>query len=69
MESMETDPIGGEVDEEIRADEACPVCGVTRADLYLNGRMGCASCYETFTNEVLRALWRVHGAVEHIGKS
>ena len=50
-------------------DEACSNCGLTRGGLYRDGRMGCAVCYETFETEVLHALWRIHGGVEHIGKA
>lgn len=50
-------------------DEACPGCNLTRRALYADGQMGCARCYETFAQEVQRALREIHGATEHIGKT
>jgi protein arginine kinase activator len=49
-------------------EEFCPWCGLTRRELYAEGRMGCARCYETFAAEVTRALKEIHGEDEHIGK-
>lgn len=46
----------------------CPGCGTSVADLYVDGRMGCARCYETFPNIIQRALVALHGANEHMGK-
>ena len=50
-------------------DEACPVCGLTRRELYAHGQMGCARCYETFDAEVQRALKEIHGETRHLGKN
>ena len=49
-------------------EEFCPWCGLTRRELYADGRMGCARCYETFAAEVTRALKEIHGEDEHVGK-
>ncbi len=49
--------------------EACPGCGLTRRDLYQQGQMGCARCYETFPAEVQRALKEIHGETRHLGKN
>ena len=65
---MEKAAQGGDPGSEQARDAACPGCGLTRADLYQEGRMGCAACYDAFESEVLHALSRIHGAVEHIGK-
>ena len=56
---------------EISAEEAeaCPQCGLTRRELYAQGQMGCARCYETFTAEVQRALKEIHGETRHLGKN
>lgn len=50
-------------------EEFCPWCGLTRRELYEEGQMGCARCYETFAAEVARALKEIHGEDEHIGKA
>jgi len=50
-------------------EEACLGCGLTRRDLYQQGQMGCAQCYETFSAEVQRALKEIHGETRHLGKN
>lgn len=50
-------------------EEFCPWCGLTRRELYAQGQMGCAHCYETFEAEVVPALREIHGDVEHLGKT
>lgn len=47
----------------------CPRCGTTIDDLYRNGLMGCATCYEVFGDVVSRALVVLHGTSEHTGKT
>jgi protein arginine kinase activator len=49
-------------------NEACPECGLTRRELYAQGQMGCARCYQVFGAEVERALLEIHGKSVHIGK-
>ena len=49
-------------------EEACPECGMTRRELYAEGQMGCARCYQVFAVEVERALIEIHGKSVHIGK-
>ncbi len=47
---------------------ACPHCGTTAADLGAPaGRMGCASCYDTFREELQKTFARRSGAVSHLG--
>ncbi len=55
--------------ERVNEDEACPACGMTRRELYAQGKMGCARCYETFGAEVRRALREIHGETRHLGKN
>lgn len=50
-------------------EEFCPWCGLTRRELYAEGQMGCARCYEAFAAEVTRALKEIHGEDEHVGKA
>jgi protein arginine kinase activator len=45
----------------------CPECGMRLVELRRSGRVGCAACYETFRQQILPLLRRVHGAVEHTG--
>jgi protein arginine kinase activator len=54
--------------ETVAHEETCPECGLTRRELYAEGQMGCARCYEVFAAEVERALMEIHGKSVHIGK-
>lgn len=51
------------------AQSRCKCCGSTFADIAKNGKAGCPECYKTFYNEFLPYLKRVHGSVNHIGKT
>ncbi len=42
---------------------------MTRSELYSQGQMGCARCYEAFAAEVQRALKEIHGETRHLGKN
>ena len=46
----------------------CPGCGLTWERFRSTGRLGCASCYETFRGELRPLLRRIHGAVRHEGR-
>ncbi len=50
------------------AGAQCPECGFTRSDLEKTGRLGCSACYETFGEEILRMLQRLHKGMQHTGK-
>ena len=63
-------PAAKEAGKEAAAvDETCPGCGMARHELYSNGQMGCARCYETFAAEVQQALKEIHGETRHLGKN
>jgi len=47
----------------------CPGCGLRYSRFRETGRLGCARCYETFAEELKPLLRRIHGGVEHVGKS
>jgi protein arginine kinase activator len=47
---------------------ACPKCGMTRADFKKGGRLGCAKCYETFTDDVMVLVQSMQHATLHRGK-
>ena len=52
----------------LQNQKTCQVCGATFADIAHNGKMGCSECYNTFKEEILPYLKRVHGATQHTGK-
>lgn len=47
---------------------ACPRCGMTRADLKKGGRLGCAKCYDTFSDDILALVQSMQHATQHRGK-
>jgi protein arginine kinase activator len=48
--------------------QKCTVCGFTQGDFKKTGRLGCASCYETFSEGLQSLLKGMHKGTEHVGK-
>ncbi len=46
----------------------CPTCGLTQADFKKTGRLGCATCWETFAAGLAPLLKAMHKGDHHIGK-
>lgn len=46
----------------------CKSCGATFADIAENGKVGCATCYSEFSEQLLPHLKRIHGNIKHTGK-
>ncbi|TVP75041.1 MAG: excinuclease ABC subunit B [Puniceicoccaceae bacterium] len=46
----------------------CPACGLSTADFRRTGRLGCASCYDTFAPLVRPVLEDMHAGIQHKGK-
>ena len=46
----------------------CSCCGSAFSDIAETGKVGCAKCYEEFSEELLPYLKRIHGSVHHNGK-
>ena len=47
----------------------CEFCGSTYADIAQSGHVGCANCYELFTDDLLPSIRRIHGNTTHCGKN
>lgn len=47
----------------------CPNCGMTLADFKKIGRFGCSECYSAFSRYLAPLLKRIHGSIQHTGKS
>jgi protein arginine kinase activator len=47
---------------------ACPACGATLQDFRESGRVGCATCYQTFDTPLRELLRRLHGSAHHSGR-
>lgn len=46
----------------------CSVCGFTQADFKKTGRLGCASCYQAFSEGLEGLLKTMHKGTSHVGK-
>ncbi len=46
----------------------CDFCGSSFNDIVNSGKVGCAHCYETFYNEMLPTIQRIHGSTTHKGR-
>ncbi|MDX2226523.1 MAG: UvrB/UvrC motif-containing protein [Verrucomicrobiae bacterium] len=51
-----------------KGDLCCPMCGFTQADFKKLGRLGCSSCYNTFSEGLAALLRNMHRGTEHKGK-
>ena len=60
--------LGDMTSTRLQNQKTCQVCGATFSDIAHNDKMGCSECYNTFKEEVLPYLKRVHGATHHTGK-
>lgn len=49
--------------------KSCSCCGSTFANIAETGKVGCAECYKTFADELLVYLKRIHGSINHTGKT
>jgi protein arginine kinase activator len=48
--------------------QKCPVCGFTQSDFKKTGRLGCSTCYVTFTEALNALLKAMHKGTSHVGK-
>ncbi len=46
----------------------CSFCGSSFEDIAKSGKVGCAHCYDTFYDELLPSIQRIHGRTVHAGK-
>lgn len=46
----------------------CRVCGMTIGEIASAGRVGCAECYGTFSEELGEVVRSVHGSTTHTGR-
>ena len=60
---------GGEADEGLFSQHACPNCGIKFVDFRNSGRLGCPHDYSTFRDDLLPLLENIHGETRHVGKT
>ncbi len=47
----------------------CGNCGLSYAEFKQQGRLGCADCYISFHDKLAPLIRRIHGAVQHVGRT
>lgn len=52
----------------LKSARRCECCGSTFEDIARSGKIGCAECYNTFFDELLPSIQRIHGKTAHTGK-
>lgn len=67
MEVQSEGSFGQEV--EPGEDKACPNCRMRRSDFRKTSRLGCAVCYEVFSDELIPLLADVQKGSQHVGKT
>ena len=50
------------------SSKRCACCGSLFSDIVESGRVGCSECYDTFREELMPSLQRLHGKTTHVGK-
>jgi protein arginine kinase activator len=63
------DSFGSQLPQALPPGERCPFCGSSLAEIARDGRVGCATCYETFYDQLKPTLQRIHGGLQHSGKA
>ena len=46
----------------------CPLCGAMKGDIAREGKVGCAQCYDTFSELLNPSIQRIHRGAHHTGK-
>ena len=54
--------------EKSGGQQKCPTCGFTQSDFKKTGRLGCAACYDTFSEGLESLLKGMHKGTQHTGK-
>jgi protein arginine kinase activator len=62
--------MGGKLEDTSKpsVERSCPRCHMRRTDFKKSGRFGCATCYETFAEDLPPLLRAMHRNDRHIGK-
>ena len=64
LASSPTEVFGGHNESGLK----CPVCGQTYEEFKKMGKLGCVSCYSTFSQNLDHTLKSIHGSTQHKGK-
>jgi protein arginine kinase activator len=50
----------------VAKNKACMGCGETLEQFYSTGKFGCAKCYDTFSEELVPLLKKIHGSSQYV---
>lgn len=51
-----------------KKEDVCPFCNMSFSDFLKDSRLGCAVCYETFSEKLAGPFKQIHGSSFHTGK-
>lgn len=75
-QAISFNPFGGfyeisvpQVRRSVDTVKRCTLCGSNFGDLIKTGKIGCAKCYEVFSDELAPTIAKLHGQVTHIGRA
>lgn len=60
---------GGDLEDALFGQQACPDCGIKFVDFRNNHRLGCSRDYQVFQAELIPLLENIHGDTKHCGKT
>jgi protein arginine kinase activator len=67
--SLVTGLMGGVTQKSVAEDNlTCPQCHLTYREFKKVARLGCSTCYDLFSEELLPLMRRIHGSTSHVGK-
>lgn len=61
--------LGSEKKAQSSPSLVCTGCGLTFAEFKHTGRLGCAQCYRDFAQQLKPSLQKIHGRVQHAGRT
>lgn len=59
---------GGEKQQVQPQQQTCPQCGFSYKQFLKEGKFGCPSCYDTFSEHLPKLFNRIQAGPQHIGK-
>lgn len=59
---------GGQKEVSGAKNATCSGCGFSLSEFQRIGRLGCPKCYESFSEQLIPLLRRIHGSDKHMGK-
>ena len=51
-----------------KEEPKCPICNTTLIEIKNSGNVGCSKCYETFKEQLMPLINRIHGKTVHSGR-